>query len=70
MGFPRGSVVETPPANARDTGDVGSIPELGKTPGKENGNPLQYPSLENPMERGAWLAIVHGVAKSRTRLSS
>ena len=70
MGFPRGSVVETSPANARDTGDAGSIPELGKKPGKENGNPLQYPSLENTMERGAWLAIVHGVAKSWTRLSS
>ena len=53
MGFSHASVVKNPSANARDTGDTGSIPELGKTPGEENGNPLQYSCLENPMDRGA-----------------
>jgi len=41
---------------------------LGRSPGKGNDNPLQYPGLENPMDRGAWWAIVHGVAQSQTRL--
>ena len=45
------------------------IPGLGKSPGEGNGNPLQYSCLENPMDRGAWLAADHGVTKSRTRLS-
>ena len=45
------------------------IPGLGRSSGEGNGNPLQYPCLENPMDGGAWLATVHGVAKSRTRLS-
>ena len=49
--------------------DRGSIPGLGRSPGKVNGNPLQYPCLENPMNSGAWWATVHGVAKSGTRLS-
>ena len=53
--------------NAGDAGDLGSIPESGRSPGKGHGNPLQYSCLEN-MDRGAWWAIVHGVAKSRTRL--
>ena len=44
-------------------GDLGSIPGLGRSPGKGNDNPLQYPSLENPMDRGAWWATVHGVAR-------
>ena len=44
------------------------IPGLGRSPGEGNGNPLQYPCLENPMDRGAWQATVHGVAKSQTRL--
>ena len=57
------------PANAGDTGDVGMIPGSGRSPGGGNGNPLQYSYLENPMDRGAWWATVHGVAKSRTRLS-
>ena len=48
------------PANA---GEVGSIPGLGRSPGEGNGNPLQYSCLGNPMDRGAWWAIVHGVAK-------
>ena len=61
-------VVKNPPANAGDTGDLGLIPELGRSPGKGNGYPLQYPCLENPMDRGAWQATVHRVAKSQTRL--
>ena len=52
-----------------DVGDPGSIPGLGRSPGEGNGNPLQYSCLEIPMDRGAWQATVHGVAKSRTRLS-
>ena len=59
-GFPGGSAVENPPANA---GDAGSIPGSGKFPGEGNGNPLQYPCLENPMDGGARQATVHGVAK-------
>ena len=66
-GFPVGLVVKNPPANA---GDVGSIPGLGRSPGGGNGNPFQYSYLGNPMDRGAWRAIVHGVAKSHTRLSN
>ena len=50
-------------------GDLGSIPGLGKSPGEGNGNPLQYSCLEHPMDGGAWWATVHGVIKSRTRLS-
>ena len=53
-------MVKNAPAN---TGDMGSIPGLGKSPGEGNGNPLQYSCLGNPMDRGAWWAIVHGVAK-------
>ena len=49
--------------------DLGSIPGLGGCPGEGNGNPLWCSCLENPMDRGAWRATVHGVAKSRTRLS-
>jgi len=52
-------------ANAGDTGDMGSIPELGRSPGGGHGNPLQYSCLEKPMDRGAWWAIVHRVAKSQ-----
>ena len=69
MGFPCGSVVKNPPANAGDAGDMGSIPALGRSPGEGNGNPLQYSCWENAMDREAWLAIVCGVAKSRIRLS-
>ena len=54
---------------ACNVGDLGSIPGLGRSPGEGNGNPLQYSCLENPMDGGAWWATVHGVAKSRTRLS-
>ena len=60
MDFPGGSVVKNLPA---DAGDSGSVPGLGRSPGEGNGNPLQYSCLENPMERGAWWAAVHGLAK-------
>ena len=59
-------MVKNLPANA---GDMGSIPGLGRSLGVENGNPLQYSCLENSMESGAWQAIIHGVAKSRIKLS-
>ena len=49
--------------------DLDSIPELGRSSGEGNGNPLQYSCLENPVDGGAWWAIVHGVAKSWTGLS-
>ena len=52
-----------------NAGDPGSIPGLGRSPGEGNGDPLQYYCLENPMDRGAWWASVHEVAKSRTQLS-
>ena len=55
--------------SAYNEGDLDSIPGLGRSPGEGNGNPLQYSCLENPMDGGAWWAILHGVAKSRTRLS-
>ena len=61
-------VVKNPPANAGDIGDVGSVPVLGRFPGGGHGNPLQYSYLENPMDRGAWRATVHGVTKSLTGL--
>jgi len=61
-------VVKNPPANEGHTGDVGSIPGSGRSLGEGNGNPLQYSCLENPMDRGAWQATVHRVAKSGTRL--
>ena len=61
-------VVKNPPDNAGDIRDVGLIPKLGRFPEEGNGNPLQYSCLENPMDRGGWQAIVHGVAKSQTRL--
>ena len=52
--------------SARNVGDLGLIPGLGRSPEERNGNPLQYSCLGNPMDRGAWRAIVHGVAKSGT----
>ena len=63
MGFPGGSVVKNPPANA---GDAGLIPASGRCPGEGNGNPLPYSWLENPMDRGAWQATVHGILESDT----
>ena len=57
-------------ASACNAGDPGLVPVLGRYPGGRNGNTLQYPCLENPMDRGAWRAAVHGVAKSQTQLSN
>ena len=57
-------------ASVYNAGDPGSIPGLGRSPGEGDGNPLQYYCLENPMDRGAWQATVHGVTKSWTRLSN
>ena len=62
-------VVKNPPAKAGDTGDVDSIPRLGRSPGGGYGNPLQYSCLENLMDRGAWQAIVHWIIKSWTQLN-
>ena len=55
--------------SAYNAGDLGSTPGSGRSPREGNGNPLQYSCLENPMDGGAWLATVHGAAKSRTRLN-
>ena len=63
MGFSGGSDRKESAYNA---GDLGSIHESRRSPGEGNGNPLQYSCLENPTDRGAWQAIVHGVAKSCT----
>ena len=62
MGFPGGSAVKNLPATV---GDLGLIPELGRSPGEENGNPLQYSCQGNPMDRRPWWATVHEVAKSQ-----
>ena len=66
MGFPSGSVVTNPPANA---GDTGMIPGSGRFPGGGNVNSLQYSCLENSMDRGAWWTTVYEVAKNFTQLS-
>ena len=66
LGFPCGSAGKESICKA---GDLGSIPGLGRSPGKEKGYPCQYSGLENPMDGGAWWATVPGVAKSQTRLS-
>ena len=63
-------LVKNLPANAGDSRDVGSIPGSGKSPGEVNDNPLQYSYLKNSMDREAWQATVHGVAKCWTRLST
>ena len=68
MGFLDGSVVKNPPAPARDTGDEGLTHVSGRSSGIGNGNPLQYSCLENSMDREAWWATIHGVAKSQTGL--
>ena len=68
-GFPDGSVGKESVRNAGDTVDKSLIPGSGIFPGEENGNPLQYSCLGNPIDRGAWWATVHGVTKSQTRLS-
>ena len=63
-------MVKNPPANAGDTRDMSSIPGLGRAPREGNGNPLQYSCLENPMDRGAWQAIIHRVARIRHDLAT
>ena len=68
MGFPGSSVGEESICNAGDTGDSGPIPESGKSPGGGHSNPFQYSCLENPMDREAWWATVHGVSKSQTQM--
>ena len=66
LGFPGSSDGKEYACNAED---LGSIPGLERSPGGRHGNPLQYSCLENSMDRGAWQATVHGVAKSQTQLS-
>ena len=65
-GFPGGSVVKNSPTNE---GDADLIPGSGRSPGGGNSNPLQYSCWNNPMDRGAWRATVHGITKSQTQLS-
>ena len=67
MGFPDVSVGKESTCNA---GDSVSVPGLGRSPGKGDGNPLQYSCLENPMDTGSWWATIHGVTKSWTQLSN
>ena len=67
MGYPCSSVGKESACNA---GDPGLIPGSGRSPGEGNGNPLQYSCLENPMDRGAWQATVHGVTKVRHDLAT
>ena len=67
MGLPGGAVVKNPPANA---GDAGSIPGLGRSPGEVTNYPLQYSCLGSTMDRGAWWATIHGVAKSGPDLAT
>ena len=73
-GFPGGSESKESTCSTGDTGDMGSVPGLGRSPGGGNGNPLQYYCLGNSMDKGtsiiAWRATVHGIAKSRTQLST
>ena len=64
MGFPDGSSNKMSTCNAGDSGDAGLIPGPRRFPGEGNDNPLQYSCLGNPMERGAWWATAHGVAKN------
>ena len=66
MGLPWWLMVKNPPANA---GDAGLIPGSGRSPGEENGHPLQYFCLENPMDRGPWWATVHWVIKIQTQMN-
>ena len=62
--------VKNPPANAGDSRDVCSIPGLGRSPGRGNGNLLQYSCLENSMDIGTWQATIYGITNSWTRLSN
>ena len=68
-GLPLRLSVKEPACNAADARDAGSIPGLGRFLREGNNNPLQYSCLENPIDRGAWPATVHGFAKSRAQLS-
>ena len=68
LGLPQWPSGKRTHLNAGATGDPGSIPGLGRSPGEGYGNPLQYSCLENPMDRGVWWATVHRVTKSWTRL--
>ena len=68
LSFPGGSAVKNLPGNTGDAGESGLIPGSGRSPGKGNGSPLQYSSLENPTDRGVQWATVHGVTKSQTGL--
>ena len=63
-------MVKNLPANAGNTGDTGSVPELGRSLGEGDSSPLQYSCLENSMDRGAWWATVCGVAQSQIQLST
>ena len=68
--LPRCAVVKNPPTSGGDTRDVGSISGLGRLPRRENGNPVQYPYLENPTNREVQQVIVHGIIKSWTQFSN
>ena len=70
LAIPGGTVGKNALANAGDARDTSPIPGLGRSPGEGNGHPLQYSCLENPIDRGAWWAIVHGGEKSQTQLST
>ena len=64
MGLPSWCYVKLPACQFRNTGDMGLNPGLGRSPGGGHGNPLQFSCLDNPMDRGAWWATVHGAAES------
>ena len=68
MGFLDSASGKEPAAIAGGIRDMASVSGSGRSPGGGHGNPLQYPCLENPMDRGAWRAIVHGIKKSQTQL--
>ena len=70
LGFPGGTVVKNPPTNAGDERDSGLIPGSGRSPRVENGNPLQYSCLGNPMDIGAWWVTDREITKSQTQLSN
>ena len=69
-GSPGGVVMKNPPTNPRDIRDEDLISGLGRSPGTGNDNPLQYPCLENSIDREVWWGTAHGVAKSQTQLSN
>jgi len=70
MGFPDGLTHKESACNAGDTGDAGSVPGSGRSPGEGNGNLLQCSCLENPINRGAWQAIVQRGTKCQTQLTT